>query len=349
MLYAGIDYHKKWSQITVLKQTGEVFRKARVESRSETLKAFFDDIPEEIRGVVEAGRNLCWIYDQLNQCVSEVVVAHPLKVKAIACAKIKTDEIDSRVLADLLRADLIPPAHVPSLEIRGMRKLLHQHIALVRMRTQVKNRIHAIVEQYPEYAWQQECSDLFGRWGQRFLQEVELSMEDRRLLNEERSLLDELNSRITRNDRWLAKETKGDEIIGFLRTLPGIGPFFSALLRAEIDDIDRFPNAKKLCSFAGLVPSTYASGDRTFHGRITKQGNRTIRWAMVEAVRPAITHDWMLRQFYERLKAKHGSNAAKVATARRLLTLVYHVWKDRRPYYRVNQAGMSRTSTRPSP
>ena len=117
-----------------------------------------------------------------------------------------------------------------------------------------------------------------------------------------------------------------------LKTIPGIGEFFALLIRHEIDKIERFPGSNKLCSYAELVPSTYSSSGKTYHGRIIKQGNKYLRWALIEAVIPAIRKDAQIRSYYYSMKAKKGSNSAKVATARRLLKIVYQVWKENRFY-----------------
>lgn len=109
---------------------------------------------------------------------------------------------------------------------------------------------------------------------------------------------------------------------------------FRPVDRAEIDDIARFHSSAKLAAYAGLVPSTYASGGKTWHGRITKQGNKWLRWAFVEAVTPAVASDPDLKLYYERLKTSKGANRAKVATARRLLTIAFQLLRDGRSYER---------------
>jgi len=114
--------------------------------------------------------------------------------------------------------------------------------------------------------------------------------------------------------------------------MPGFGVFLSTLVASEIDGAERFPDPKKLAAYAGLVPSTYSSGPNTRHGSITKQGNKFLRWAFVEAIWPAIRKDAGLRHYYQRIKLRKGSNPAKVATARYLLTIAYHVLRDKRTY-----------------
>jgi transposase len=121
--------------------------------------------------------------------------------------------------------------------------------------------------------------------------------------------------------------------VKLLKTIPGIGEFFARLIDAEIDEIKRFRNAKKLAAYAGLVPSTYSSGGKTFHGKIIKQGNKWLRWAFVEAVAPALASDPQLRAQYEHLKSR-GVNKARVAIARKLLTIAFQILRDQRPYER---------------
>jgi transposase len=108
-----------------------------------------------------------------------------------------------------------------------------------------------------------------------------------------------------------------------LKSVPGFGDILSSLVKVEIGDISRFHSSSHLCSYAGLVPSTYSSGGKTRHGKITKQGNKWLRWATIEAVIPATSSNTEIHQFYNRIKRQKGSKAAKVATARRLLTIVY--------------------------
>jgi transposase len=115
-------------------------------------------------------------------------------------------------------------------------------------------------------------------------------------------------------------------------TMPGIGQFLAMLLVAEIDDVHRFATPQKLHAYAGLIPSTRSSGGKTFHGRITREGNRYLRWAMVEAVWPARRSDRSIGRFFDQHEAKIGTNKAKVATARRLLTIAYRLLKEERDY-----------------
>ena len=131
------------------------------------------------------------------------------------------------------------------------------------------------------------------------------------------------------------------EAVEWLSSLPGIGPFFSVLIRYEVDDISRFRTPKKFASYTGLVPSTYASGTRMVHGRLTKQGNKWLRWALIEAVWPAVRTSPWIREYYRRIQRRRGAKDARTATARKLAELAWIVWTERRSYVEKEPATSS--------
>lgn len=328
--HIGVDYHKKYSYIVVKDTQGQVLRSGQVINTKKSVKDFLQPFCAGGHAVVEATRNWQVIYDWLEEILDETVLANPLKVKAIAEAKIKTDKIDGTVLADLLRADLLPTAHVPSPKARTMRLALRERMFFVRLRTMAKNRIFTAFDRYPEEKRKfKPQTDLFGKEGRKQLQAIKVSVIDRTLIDRELALIDDLNRYIKESEKTIKEHSKGNADVDRLKSLPGIGEFFARLLEAEIDGIDRFRNEKKLAAYAGLVPSTYSSGGRTFHGRIIKGGNKWLRWAFVEAVIPAIRKDPILRLDYEAIKKKKGYNKAKVAIARKLLILAYRVLKEK--------------------
>jgi transposase len=270
------------------------------------------------------------MYDWLAELADEVVLAHPRKVRAIAEARIKTDKIDSEVLAHLLRADLIPEAYAPSKEVRAVKRVLRQRMFFVRLQTMVKNRIQALLSQHAMAL--PDVSDLFGKAGLRWLTGLEFPEPDRRVFREDLTLLEVLQQRIAATESLIAEIAAGDGVVPWLASLPGIGDFLSVLIRYEVDAVQRFPEAKKFVSYTGLVPSTYASGERMVHGRLTKQGNKWLRWAFIEAVGPAVRKSPYLRRHYERIKARRGIKDARTATARKLAELAWTVWTERRRY-----------------
>jgi transposase len=166
MHYVGVDYHKKSSYVTVMDERGKVVKEGQIANTPEALAAFQDGRAKGASAVLEAGRNWPVMYDWLDELVEEITLAHPAKVRVIAEAKVKTDRIDSRMLAHLLRADLIPAAYVPGPVTREQRRRLRQRMFLVRLSTMVKNRIHTLVDRHPELSRQAGgWSDLFGKAG----------------------------------------------------------------------------------------------------------------------------------------------------------------------------------------
>jgi transposase len=180
----------------------------------------------------------------------------------------------------------------------------------------------------------------------KWLRQAILPGQDNKLLASELEFLEVLKQKISKNNGVVKKLARDDKWVKPLRSIPGLGPFFSVLVAKEIDDISRFRDEKKLCAYAGLMPSTYASGGKVFHGRITKTGDKWLRWAFIKAVEPAISCDADLFTCYLQLKMKKGTNATKVATARRLLTVAYRVLSQERLYERRNR--MARRSLAPA-
>jgi len=333
-MYVGVDYHRKYSYLTVMDKSGKIVKEGKVDSQREAVAEFLSNANcnGNAEAVLEATRNWTVMHDWLEEMVAEVHLAHPLKVKTIAEAKIKTDKIDARALAHLLRTDLLPKAYVAGPETRQVRSLLRQRMFLIRLRTMVKNRIFGLLDRYPELSSARPTEEVFGKAGIEYLHQILIKEVDRKLLDEDLRLFEELNCHIDQSEEWIEGFASEDERVQLLKTIPGIGKFFSVLIVYEIDNINRFRHEKKFFSYMGLIPSTYSSGGRTFHGRLTKQGNKYLRWAFVEAVWPAIRKDQELRNYYEGIKKQKGANRAKIATARRLATIVYRVLKQQRPY-----------------
>jgi transposase len=337
--YVGVDHHKRFSYMSVMNKDGIVVKEGRVVNTKESVSRFLGkEYSKDTSAVLEAGRNWTVMYDWLEEELDEVKLAHPMKVKAIAEAKIKTDKIDAKTLAHLLRCDLVPEAYVPDKDTRTVKNILRQRMFFVKLSTMVKNRIHTIVDGHPEVRGQIDPSDLFGKQGMEWLKLVMLPKEERRILDEELELLGYVTEKIASSNAWIMQLGKDDPRVQLLMTIPGIGKFFALLIVTEIGDISRFSDKNKFASYAGLIPSVFSSGGKTFYGRIIRHGNKYLRWALIEAIWPAIRKDLSLREYYESLKARKGANQAKVAVARRLSIIVYSVLSQNRTY-KINYSG----------
>ena len=145
MVFLGIDLHKRYSTITAMDKEGKTIKQGNVPNCEHELLSFLASIEEDKKAVVEATTNWSCLCDLLEGGGVEVVLSHPLKTRAIASARIKTDKLDSKTLADLLRGDLVAPAWLAPYEVRQTRDLIRLRACLVKDQTAVKNRIHALL------------------------------------------------------------------------------------------------------------------------------------------------------------------------------------------------------------
>lgn len=334
MIYAGLDLHRRFSVITVTDARGkELIKQQKFPNNGEIVK-LFQELGGPASVAIEATRSWYWLYDLLEENGIKVKLCHPLKTKAIASAKIKNDKIDSKVLAHLLRADLLPLSYVPDRSVRIQRELLRYRASLVRIQTGIKNRIHAILA---KNNISHEFSDLFGKQGIAFLRELSLSDVYCMAVNGYLSVLEVIGKEIKTASKKIDALAKENEETRLLITIPGVGHYSALLIKSEIGDINRFSSAKQLCSFAGIVPSTYASGDKIFHGHIIKQGSKWLRWILAEAVEHCIKQPGHLAKFYYRMERRKGKKIAKVATERKLLEWIYHMLKQKKTFSQMEK------------
>ena len=222
MLSVGLDLHKRYSQVEALEENGDRRSGARLVNDFEQIEGFFRSLGEPCRVVLEAGWNWGSMYDWLERVenVVEVQLAHPYGVRAIAAAQVKTDRIDARMLGQLLRVGLIPRAYIPEKETRQLREAVRQRLFLVRVRTMLKNRIHALLDRH--HVVPPPVSDIFGKGGRDYLGKVELPGCAQDLLHQDLRLLEVLGLEVRQTEKLLAQALKGDRRVELLLTVPGL-------------------------------------------------------------------------------------------------------------------------------
>lgn len=320
MQYVGFDIHKRFTFYTQMDATGEIQRQGKLENTHEALAAFFADIDEPAQVALEASINWYHLYDLLESLHIPVTLAHPLRTRAIAEAKVKTDKVDSTILAHLLRADLVPAAYIPPQTIRDLRELLRYRAALVRVQTSIKNRVHAILL---KHGHQCPYTDAFGVQGRAWLTTLSLRPVYQHAIHGFLEILDVLRTQIRDASRLIDQEAKATPVVQTLCTLPGVGHYTALLILAEIGDIKRFPHPKQLVSYAGLAPIVRASGGHIQIGHLSKQGSAWLRWILVEAAQHAPRRPGRYHDLYNRLARRKGTKIARIAVARELLTKAY--------------------------
>ncbi len=185
MNYVGIDIHKKYSVLCAQDEAGQKLKEGRIEGSGAGLVEFFEALEGPSKAVLEACWNWGLTHDRLEEIagIEEVVLAHPLKTRLIADAQIKTDRLDAYALGTLLRGNLVARAHIPRRETRARKNLLRQRLYWSRLRTMLRNRIHALLDRQRDLELP-HCSDLFGVRGLGFLRRLELPEPDGMLLRE---------------------------------------------------------------------------------------------------------------------------------------------------------------------
>ena len=312
---------------------GEIVGQKKLPSNGEVVE-FLKEFGESMEVAIEATPSWYWLYDHLEDEGFDVKLSHPLRTKAIAYAKVKTDKVDSATLAHLLRSDLLPLSYVPEKPVRLNRELLRYRASLVKMQTRIKNKIHTILA---KNNLSHDYTDLFGKAGMVFLHSLPLPENYTIALEGYLSVLETVRHEIRSASKRVRQLAEDDQDSMLLMTIPGVGYYSALLIKSEMGDVKRFPSAKQLCSYAGLVPSTHASGNVCYHGHITKQGSRWLRWILIEASIHTVKRQGPLRRFYYKVERKKGGKIAKVATARKLLEWIYHMLRDGNTFWQVER------------
>jgi transposase len=274
--------------------------------------------------VLEATGNALAIARILEPHVAEVVLAHAKHVRAISHAKVKSDKVDARVLADLLAADLIPAVWIGDERSRSLRRLVSRRRGLVKRRTQIKNEIAAVLHR--NLKGRPPMADVFGVEGRRWLADQDLPIDERLTVDGCLRQLDFLGDELAQIDRVVAEQVVDDPGVRRLMTIPGVHVTTAATLVAVIGDIRRFPTARHLVGYLGLHPTVRQSGTGPArHGRTSKEGSAAARHVLVEAAWSATRTPGPLRAFAERTAARRGRHVAAVAVARKLAVLAWHL------------------------
>lgn len=323
--FVALDVHKHYVMVAAIDAAQQVV----LTPRKLSLERFAQWAPEHLRQtdqvVLEATTNAWTLYDQLAPLVQEVKIAHPLLIKLISSARVKTDTRDTLHLARLLAAGLIPEVWVPPQPVRELRVLVAHRQRLVRQRTQACNRLHSVLHAHP-------VAPPVGRLGspsqQAWWDELDVPTLERLRVLQDLTILQTVERLITTVDSELTRLSTHEpwkQLVPFLMQLPGFAVVTGMTLLAAIGDITRFPSAKKLVGYSGLGASVHVSGQTHHTGPITKQGRRELRTVLVEAAWSAVAHHPYWRAEFERLVSGLGKGKAIVAIARKLLVVVWHV------------------------
>jgi transposase len=329
MYYTGIDLHKKTSFITTINKNGEIVKRRNLHNDEVEILHYFLCLDDDTEVVIESTANWYWLYDLLKEHGMKVVISNPVKTKAIASARIKNDKLDSHMLAQLLRADLLSTVHVSSLETRQLKELLRHRSKLVKDTVRMKNRIHNILAKNNLHV---PVSDLFGLGGLEFLRQAPMPKYQRDQVDTYLGLYAQIKEQTDGLTSQVKRYANSDPRAQLLMTIPGVGPITAMFMAIEIEDIARFKSYRNLASYAGLVPRLDASADKQRVGSITKQGSPYLRTALVEAAQAAARTKSRLNVFFRRRIVRSGYQKAIVATAHKIVQYAYYILRNQEPY-----------------
>jgi len=326
--YIGVDLHKKTCYVTIMNRDGKIKKQTEISTEADKVSKLFKRYPG-VPVAVESTMNWIPFYENLESLGCKVSLSNPLQTKAIAHARIKNDKVDSRILADLLRTNLLPTAYIQPRKIRDLKELVRERSSFVQMRTKIKNKIHSVLFKTGN---RHEFTNLYGQAGMKWLSELELRDIFKQELNRYIETLKHLNEQVDKISDIIESTAKLDFDCKLLMTIPGISYYSALMIKSEIGDISRFKSASKLCSYAGLIPSTYASADKIRTGRITKRGSKWLRRTLIDAVTSGSRNHNRIGAFYKKLKKSKGTGKAKVAAGRKLCSVIFAILTDQVPF-----------------
>jgi transposase len=326
----GLDVHKHFIEVCILDARGKVLSRGQVNCQREELQHFAKtQLKKTDRVALEATTNTWPVVEILRPCVAAVVVSNPLKTKAIAEAKIKTDKVDALVLAQLLRCDYLPDVWQPDTATQTQRSLITHRSGLMCQRARHKNRIQCLLGRL---LLTPPCKLLWTKVGLTWLQALSLSPTDRLMLDSELRQLGQVERELVVVDQQFVEIARQEPRVQLLMTLPGVNYVVALGLLAALGDITRFADGDHAASYLGLAPVTRQSGAKCYHGHITKAGNSQARWLLTQSAQHVTRHSGPLGAFFRRLAKRKNRQVAIIAVTRKLVTVAYLMLKNNEPY-----------------
>ncbi len=321
--YVGIDLHRRSSTIYRMSGDGEVLGCVKIPSQPLELAAAMAEAGEKPEVVLESTYGWYWAADLLEELGATVHLAHALG-NNWGNRRVKNDERDARDLAAMLRLGRLAEGWIAPPETRELRELVRYRARLVHHRSSCKAQIHGVMAKNGILPVR---GDMWGPSGSAQLDSLVLPEAYAMRIASLRGLIDIYDTQVRRLDAHVHRQLKDDHGYKAILSIHGVGKVLGAIFVAEIGDVGRFDSPQKLCSWTGLTPKHRESDEKVQRGPITKQGSPLVRWAAIEAI--SKNHGGpKLRADFVRIAERRGKFKARVAVARKLLTLVYYGLRD---------------------
>jgi transposase len=327
MQHIGIDLAKTASQVCILTEDGELIERRIPTTRDHFAGLLASGSPSCV--LLEASTESEWVARCLEEMGHEVVVADPnfAPMYATRSRRVKTDKRDARALCEACRLGAYRPAHRTSERQRHVRAKLAVREALVRTRSKYISLVRALVRRDGLRVAAGTPRSFVVR-----LDCLALCAELRAEITPLVTLLEAINEQLRQADAELAQLVKDDPVVRRLTSVPGVGAVTAACFVSTLDEVSRFPDARQVRAYLGLVPSEYSSGERKQRGGIAKAGPNRARYLLVEAawalIRSSRAEAAALRQWAMVIRERRGMKVAIVALARKLAGILYAMWRD---------------------
>ncbi len=319
--YLGVDLHRDSFLVCVREQGQSRFQRWSLEQ----LQPFAETLRPDDELAVEATGNTRWFCQAVADRLKRLVVVNPHQFRVISESVKKTDRRDAALLAEYLEKDLLPEVRRKSAQESELAQMAQARDQLVKMRTMLKNQVHGLLASYGVAL---EKKRLASRKQRKALEHRPLpplaDVQRRVLLGQ----IEALEASITELERALTQAAQALPGYRNLISVKGIGSLGATILLSAIGPVEDFAEPGKLAAYFGMVPRVEQSNQSEHHGRITRRGNKLARTTLVQCALIAKRYNPFLRRFYERIKRRRGAGKAIVATARKLLTIVYYTLKN---------------------
>jgi len=328
MNYVGVDLHKERSWFYVMDENGRKISSKSISNELKVLKGYFKSIPKPFKLAVESTYNWYFFVDLAENYADKVYLANSYELKAFAKRNKKTDKIDAKLIADILRKGYLPTVYITGKKIRHLKEQLRYRMNLIKDRSRIISRLKALLDRLGYQA----NGDFTTNKALDKIDFTNTPLGYYSIINKHIEQLKWCREKIYACRKELEQEVKYDRDIVNLMSIPGLSFFSAALIKTEIADISRFKNFNRLCSYAGLAPRIHQSAKTLHNGPLSKNRCKNLQWILIETSIHFIHAMPGIAKKHEAIKKRKGYNTAKVSTARDMLKAVYVVLKQRRPF-----------------